>query len=102
MMTGERILSLFSALLLQLLGLGLLLFWAMGAVMLVTQDGGQPAFLTLAGLERTFYWLYPVFLLVFSAVGWLLFWGRRDLLANATLSAPLGLMAAFYLYLVLF
>lgn len=100
-MTGERVLSLFNALMLQVLGLGVLLFWSMGAVLLVTQNGGQINELNLAGFGRTFYWLYPLFLAVFSLIGWALFWVRRDLLAALSFSAPLGLMLLFYLTLVL-
>lgn len=100
-MTGERVLGLLGVLLTQVAGLGLLVFWAMGAVLLLTNNGGQITELELTGLERAFYLLYPVFLVVFSALGWLLFWVRRDLLANLTMAAPVGLMVLFYLYLIL-
>lgn len=100
-MTGERVLGLLGVLLTQVAGLGLLVFWAMGAVLLLTNNGGQLTELGLSGLARTFYLLYPVFLVVFSALGWLLFWLRRDLLANMAMAAPVGLMVLFYLYLIL-
>lgn len=99
-MTGDRVLSLLSALLLQVAGLGLLLFWTIGAVLLLTGNGGQINDLALTGFGRTFYWLYPVFLIVFSLVGWFFFWVKRDLLASLTFSAPLGLMMLFYLVLI--
>ncbi len=99
-MTGERVLSLLGVLLLQVAGLGFLLFWAMGAVLLITGNGGQINELNLSGLGRIYYFLYPVFLLVFSIAGWLFFWLRRDLLANLSLSAPLGLMALLYFILI--
>lgn len=99
MMTGDRVLSLFTALALQLAGFGLLLFWTMGAVLLLTRNGGQFVELNLSGWTLTYYWLYPAFLLVFSLVGWLFFWKRQDLLATAALSAPVGLMLLYYLFL---
>jgi len=99
-MTGDRVFSLLNALLLQVAGLGVLVFWAMGAVLLITGNGGQINDVYLASIGRTFYFLYPVALVVFSVVGWLFFWLRRDLLAMLTLSAPVGLVVLYYLVLI--
>ena len=99
-MTGERVFTLFNVLLLQLAGLGVLLFWAMGVVFLFTGTGGQFNHLELMGLKRTLYLAYPVALLAFSGLAWLLFYLRRDLLAVLTISAPVGLVVLYYFFMI--
>ena len=99
-MTGDRVLSLFSSLALQVAGLGVLVFWAMGAILLVTGNGGQIINIYVTGFWRALYFFYPVALVVFSLAGWLLFYLRRDLLAILTLSAPVGLVVLYYFILI--
>lgn len=98
--TENRVLSLLGVLALQGAGLFVLVFWAMGAVLLWTGNGGQINDIYLAGIGRTFYFLYPVALAIFSVVGWLFFWLRRDLLAMLTLSVPAGLVVLYYFILI--
>ena len=100
-MTGDRVLALFSSLALQVAGLGVLVFWVMGVVFLITGNGGQIVDIYLTGFWRTLYFLYPVALVVFSSAGWFLFYTRRDLLAILTLAAPVGLVVIYYLILIL-
>ncbi len=99
-MTGDRVLALFSSLALQVAGLGVLLFWAMGLIALLNGNGGQIVDIYLTGFWRALYFFYPAALVLFSAAGWLLFYMRRDLLAILTLSAPVGLVVLYYLVLI--
>ena len=99
-MTGDRVFALFNVLALQVAGLGVLLFWAMGVVYFFTGTGGQFNEIAFSGLGKTLYYLYPVALVVFSLIGWLFFWIRRDLLAVLALSAPVGLVALYYFFLI--
>ena len=99
-MSGEDILLLLGALLLQLAGLGLLVFWAMGAVLLLGGNGDQINAFEWGGLPRLAYLAYPLVLGGASLLGWFLFWRKQGLLANLVLSAPVGLMALLYLYLI--
>lgn len=99
-MTGERVFTLFNALALQIAGLGVLLFWTMGAIFLITGSGGQINHMAFSSLGRTLFFLYPVALAIFSLLGWFLFYIRRDLLAVMTLSAPVGLVVLYYLFVV--
>ena len=100
-MTGDRVLALFSVLALQVAGLFVLVFWVMGAVFLITGNGGQIVDIYLTGFWRNLYFFYPVALVIFSAVGWLFFYLRRDLLAMLTLAVPVGLVVLYYLILIL-
>ncbi len=99
-MTGDRVLALFSSLALQVAGLGVLVFWVMGALFLLTGNGGQIVDIYLTGFWRNLYFLYPVALVVFSLAGWFLFYLKRDLLAILTFSAPVGLVVLYYLILI--
>jgi hypothetical protein len=100
-MAGERVLALFGMFALQLVALGIALFWAMGVILLITGNGGQiQEALGTAGLRNAFF-VYPVVLLIGSVVGWLAFWRKADLVALGALSAPAGYMLLLYLYKVL-
>lgn len=101
-MSGDRILALFTALLLQLAGLGVLFFWAMGAILKVTKNGGQILDIQLSGLPLATFNFFPVILVIFSIIGWLAFWRKVDLVAVGALSVPAGIMLLLYLYLVMF
>jgi hypothetical protein len=98
---GDRILSLFGLLLLQIGGLGVALFWAFGLFLLLGRVGGGQIHYALIGADRGLFYMYPVALAIFSIAGWLAFIGRRDLFALAMMSAPVGLVVLFYLYTIL-
>jgi hypothetical protein len=100
-MSGDRILALFTMFALQIVGLGIALFWAMGVILLLTGNGGQIIdALNTQGLRNAFY-IYPVVLILGSIVGWLAFWRKADLVALAAMAAPTGYMTLLYLYKVL-
>ena len=99
-MTGDRVFALFNVLALQVAGLGVLLFWTMGAVFLITGEGGQINHMAFSNFGRTLFFLYPVALAIFSLLGWFLFYIRRDLLAIMMLSAPVGFVVLYYLVVV--
>jgi hypothetical protein len=100
MMTGERVLSTLGAIALQLAGLGLFLFWSMGAVLLITGNGGQINDLGWGGGMRALYFSYPFILAICSVVGWLLYLRQKDLFALATLSVPAGVATMVYLSMI--
>ena len=93
---GERVLSLFSLLLLQVAGLGVTLFWAFGLFLLLSKNGGQIQDV-VTGSGRSLFYLYPLALIIFSLIGWLAFIRRRDLFALSMMSAPVGLVVLYYL-----
>ena len=99
-MTGDRVFALFNVLALQIAGLGVLLFWSIGAVFFITGQGGQFNHMEFSNIGRTLFFLYPVALAIFSLLGWFLFYIRRDLLAIMMLSAPVGLVVLYYLAVV--
>jgi hypothetical protein len=94
---GPRVFALFNLLLLQVGGLGVTLFWAFGLFLLLTKNGGQVQDV-ITGTGRSLFYLYPVALVVFSLIGWLAFWRKRDLFALAMMSAPIGLVVLYYLF----
>ncbi len=96
-LSGDRVFSLFNLLLLQIAGLGVTLFWAFGIFLLLTKNGGQVQDVVVGPLRSLFY-LYPVALVIFSLIGWLAFWRKRDLFALAMMSAPVGLVVLYYLF----
>jgi hypothetical protein len=100
-MSGERVLSLFTMFALQIVGLGIAIFWAMGVVLLLTGNGGQiQEALNTSGLRNAFF-AYPVVLIVASLAAWLAFWRKADLIALGAMSAPAGYMLLLYLYKIL-
>ena len=99
-MPGDRVLTLFSALLLQLVGLGVLFFWVMGLILLFTGNGGQINDLNLSGLPLIVYYAYPALLGLFSVIGWFAFWRKLDFVALGALSAAPGLLLLLYIGLV--
>jgi hypothetical protein len=100
-MPGERVLALFTMFALQIAGLGMALFWAIGVILLLMNNGGQIwDALNTATLRNAFY-IYPVILILGSIVGWLAFWRKADLVALGAMAAPVGYMTLLYLYKVL-
>lgn len=100
-MTGERVLSTFGMIMLQVAGLGVLLFWIMGAILLLTGNGGQITDLNLTGFWRTVYFSYPFLLIFLSLIGWLAFWRKADLLGLAALSIAPGVLFLMYLVFIM-
>lgn len=100
-MSGDRILALFTALALQVAGLGILFFWTMGFILKITKNGGQILDINLAGIPLMTYNFFPIILIVFSLIGWLAFWRKGDLVAVGALSVPAGVMLLLYIYLVM-
>ncbi len=100
-MSGERVLSTFSMILLQVAGLGILLFWTIGAILLLTGNGGQINDLNLHGFWRTVYFSYPFLLIFLSAIGWLAFFRKADLVGLASLSVAPGVLFLMYLVFIM-
>jgi hypothetical protein len=100
-MSGDRVLTLFGMFALQIAGLGIALFWAIGAILLITKNGGQIFDVLNTPGPRNAFFIYPVILIIGSIVGWLAFWRKADLLALAAMAAPTGYMVLLYLYKVL-
>ena len=100
-MPGDRVLALFSALLVQLVGLGVLFFWVMGLILLFSGNGGQINDIGLNGFPLMVYYAYPVLLGIFSLVGWLAFYRKLDIVALGALSVAPGVLLLLYLGLVM-
>lgn len=86
----------------QLGTLAILFFWFMGALLLLTENGGQINGLRLDSTERALFLSYPFIAVGASAAGWLLFWGRQHLLSVAFGGLPVAATALFFLTLVIF
>jgi hypothetical protein len=100
-MTGDRVLVLFTLFALQIVGLGIALFWTIGTILLLTKNGGQIQDVIGTPALRNAFFIYPVVLILGSIVGWLAFWRKADLVAAGAMSAPAGYMVLLYLYKVL-
>jgi hypothetical protein len=100
-MSGDHVLVLFTLFALQIAGLGIALFWAVGVFLLLMSNGGQIwDALTTPALRNLFY-IYPVILILGSIVGWLAFWRKADLVALGAMAAPTGYMTLLDLYKIL-
>jgi hypothetical protein len=107
----DRTLILYVMLVAQVGTLGILFFWAMGALLQLTQNGGQinslrldtigPGFLQF-GFGRIAYFSYPVVAFGASTISWLLYWHRRHLPAVAFAGFPVVGTVLFYLTLVVY
>ena len=107
----DRTLILYVMLIAQVATLGILFFWAMGALLQLTQNGGHinslqldtigPGFLHF-GLGRILYFSYPFVAFGASAIGWFLFWHRWHRPAVLFCGFPVVGTVIFYLALVLF
>lgn len=100
-MTGERVLSTFSMILMQVVGLGVLFFWVMGAIMLFTGNGGQINDINLTPFWRNIYFAFPFLLILLSPIAWLAYFRQADILANTILVAPVGILGIMYFFYVL-
>ncbi len=81
-------------------GGGLLLFWIMGAIGLVTLTGGTINQLELAGVWRAAYWAYPFVFIGATVAGGALVALERDREAVGVFSLPLAAAVAYYLALI--
>lgn len=97
---GARILGFYGVLLANLASFGVLFFWIIGAMHLLTGNGGLMNELGLDGLALVLFWAYPL-VVVLSLAAWLLYFARLDLPALAVAGSPVGLVVLYYLWLVM-
>ncbi len=81
-------------------GAGLLFFWILGAIGLVTLTGGTINQLDLAGAWRSVYWAYPFVFIAAVVVGGVLVALDRDREAVGVFSLPLAAAVGYYLALI--
>ncbi|QRN81132.1 MAG: hypothetical protein JK586_06575 [Nocardiopsis sp. BM-2018] len=79
---------------------GVLLFWAMGAVLLHTGNGGTIVQLELEGLWRAAFLSYPFVLIGFVLIGGALVALKRDLESIGAVGTPAALAVLYYLALL--
>ena len=99
-MLGDRTLTLYGIIFAFIATGAILFFWTMGAILLLTGNGGQINFIALTGGLRTLFLSYPAVALVFSALGLLLYLGGRNTVAVAMAGFPAAASLLFYLWLV--
>jgi hypothetical protein len=97
---NERVLSLYGVILASIGALGVLFFWTMGAIGLLTNDGGLILDLRLTGVWRTLYFALPVVVLVCVAGAIGLFALRRHKEAVGLAGLPVIATIAYYFALV--
>lgn len=97
---NERVLSLYGIILASIGALGILFFWSMGTIGLLTNDGGQILDLRLTGLWRTLYFALPVVVLVSVAGAVGLFALRRHKEAVGLAGLPVIATLVYYFALV--
>ena len=97
---NERVLALYGIILAAIPSLGILFFWAMGAIALLTGNGGQILDLQLSGLWRTLFFALPVVVLVSLAGAMGLFALRRHREAVGLAGLPIVATLAYYFALV--
>lgn len=78
------------------------LFWSIGVVLLITNNGGLLTELRLQGAWLWLYYAYPFVTLFCAAVAALLYMMRRHLVAVAFAGAPIVGVIAYYFALNLF
>ena len=99
-MDNERVLSLFGIIMGSIPALGILYFWTMGAIGLLTNDAGLILDLQLSGVWLTLFWAAPivVFGSILGAIA--LFALRRHKEAAALAGLPVLATLAYYFALV--
>ena len=97
---NERVLSLFGIILGSIPALGILFFWTIGAIGLLTNDAGLILDLRLSGLWLTLFWAAPiiVFASILGAIA--LFALRRHKEAVALAGLPVIATLLYYFALV--
>jgi hypothetical protein len=81
-------------------GGGILYFWVMGAVLLLSGNGGQIQMLQEEPFWRALYWVYPLVFVVALVVGGVLAALRRDLASVAAAGTPVALATLYYFALI--
>ncbi len=79
---------------------GVLLFWVMGAIGLLTGNGGFILQLQLEGIWRLLFLAYPAAFLVALLLGGALVALKRDLESIGVVAAPAGLALLYYVALI--
>lgn len=96
---NARVLSVYGI----ILGIGgslfVMLFWAMAAVLVITNNGGLITELNLQGAWLWSFYAYPFVALLASAAAVFLYMARRHLEAVGTSFAPIGLLVLYFLAL---
>ncbi len=75
------------------------LFWTIGAVLLITNNGGLLTQLDLRGAWLWLFYAYPFVTLLCAALAALLYMFRRHLEAAGIAAAPIGLVVLYFLAL---
>ena len=99
-MSTERTMALYGVIFAGIGALGILFFWAIGAVLLLTGNGGTINDMGLGQLGRTLYLIYPVVAVVSLAAGTVLFLVRREMMAVGVTSLPIAGAVLFTFALV--
>ncbi len=100
-MTGERVLSTLNMILLQLAGLGIVFFWTIGAIFLLTGNGGQINDIALTPFWRTVYFSFPFLVIFISPIAWLAFFRKADLIAQGMMTLPIAVIGLMYLVYIM-
>ena len=79
---------------------GVLLFWVMGAIGLLSGNGGQILQLQLEGVWRSLFLAYPFVFVAALLAGGVLVGLKRDLESIGAVGAPLALALLYYLALI--
>ena len=82
------------------LGFMLLIFWAMAAVLVITNNGGMITDLNLQGIWLVLFYSFPIVLVVFSGISVALFAARRHLESVAVSMLPTGFFVLYYFALI--
>ncbi len=77
-------------------GGGLLYFWVMGAILILSGNGGQIQYLQDEPIWRTLYFAYPLVFVGAIVVGALLVALRRDVASIAVAGSPVVLAIVYY------
>lgn len=97
---NERVLSLFGIILQSIGSLGILFFWTIGAIGLLTNNGGQILELGLTGIWRLLFWALPILVVVSIAGAVGLFALRRHKEAAGLAGLPIIATLVYYFALV--
>jgi hypothetical protein len=79
---------------------GVLLFWLMGAIGLLSGNAGTIVLLELDGVWRTLFLSYPFVFVAFVLIGGALVALRRDLESIGAVGTPLALAVLYYFALI--
>lgn len=77
--------------------LGILFFWVISAILLITENGGLILQIELDGLWLTAYWAYPFVAFAALAAAGVLYLMKRDQAALGVAGAPVALSVLYYL-----